>query len=253
MLKVRYRDKEYLFRIMNPMKWGQYVYGSIGLDNNWRELDYKNGGHTLNLGAVTYFEVPRELFKDLYGSDFFYSEQIIDEIEDGYVSDKLPLINFELMINYSKIFDFTTYESVLIGNIKSHFPTFRDLENLKLDDNIINESLLQLGNCFNYEPVLKSIAFGEIKNNNINLKCNAEFTTYHKETGVVDVDIWLPICLYFKAGTYTDDFPNKSQEEKAQEIKDCFASIYNIEDYNLIDRTYNEESTEVRIQFEYKQ
>ncbi len=248
MLKVIFKDQEYQF----PVDSGGYVYGTIGLDNNWRELDYKNGGHTLNLGATAYFEVPRALFPKLYNSEFFFSDQIIDEIEDNYISEKLPLINFELSINYTKIFDFTTYESVLIGNIKTKFPTFRELEDLKLDDNIINESLLQLGSYFNYEPVLKGIEFGKIENNKINLVCTAAFETFRQERGFIEVDVWLPINLYFTAGTYTDDFPNKSQEEKAQEIKDCFASIYNIEDYMLIDRTYNKESKEVRIQFEHK-
>lgn len=252
MLKITFKDTEYQFPIMNPMKWSSYLFGTIGLDNNWRELDYKNGGHTLGLGATTYFQVPRELFPKLYKSEFFYSDQIIDEIEEKYLSEELPLISFDLDINYTKIFDFTTYESILIGNIKTKFPTFKELENLKLDENIVKESLLRFGNCFNYEPILKKIHFGKLENNKINLICFAEFETFKKEKGTFEVDVWLPINLYFKAGTYTGDFPNKSQKEKAQEIKDCFASIYDIEDYNLIDRTYDKESKEVRIQFEYK-
>jgi hypothetical protein len=252
MLRVNFKGEKYQFPVMSPTKQSSYIYGTIGLDNNWRELDYKNGGHTLELGVTAYFQVPRELFPKLYKSEFFYSNQIIDEIEENYVSEELPLISFDLDINYTKIFDFTSYESVLIGNIKTKFPAFKELENLKLDENIVKESLLRLGNCFNYEPTLKRIHFGRVETNKMNLICFAEFETFKKEKGTIEVDVWLPINLYFKAGTYTDDFPNKSQQEKAQEIKDCFASIYKIEDYNLIDRTFNKESKEVIIQFEYK-
>ena len=252
MLKVTYNNQEYEFPTMNPMKWNSYVYGTVELDNNWRELDYKNGGHTLNIGATSYFEVHKKLFKDLYKSEFFYSDQIIDEIEDGSISKELPLINFDLDISFTKIFDFKTYESVLIGNIKKKFPTFKELENLRLDEKIIEDSQLDLGNNFNYQPTLKAINFGKIKDNTINLICLAEFETHNKIKGEIEIDVWLPINLYFEAGIYSDSFPGKSIEERLIEIKDCFATIYDISKYNVIEKIIDKESKRVEIRFEYK-
>jgi len=251
MLKIQYQNKEYEFPAMNPIKSNSYVYGTIDLGNNWRELDYKNGGHTLNIGAASYFEVPRKLFRELYKSEFFYSDQIVDEIEDNIISKELPLIDFDLEISFTKIFDFKTCESVLIGNIKNKFPTFKELENLALDKNIVEDSLLQFGNSFSYELILAGIRFGEIKDNTINLICLANFETPENK-GKIEIDIWLPINLYFRAGVHTDDFPGKSQKEKREEIKDCFAFIYDITEYDLVDRTYNKESEQVEIQFKNK-
>lgn len=252
MLKITYNNKEYKFPIINPMKWNSYVYGTIDLDNNWRELDYKNGEHTLDIGATSYFEVPKNLFKELYKSDFFFSDQIMDEIEGRDTSNNLPLINFDLTIGYTKIFNFKTYESVLIGNIKSYFPTFKALENLKLDRKIVAESQIDLGNNFNYQPSLTAINFGEIKDNAIRLICTGEFETHNKTKGKVEIDIWLPINLYFEAGVYTDSFPDKTIEERLIEIKDCFASVYDISEYNLTEKVVDEKSKRVQIRFEYK-
>ena len=252
MLKVQYKNKEYNFPIMNPMKWNSYVYGTIDLDNNWRELDYKNGGQTLNIGATSYFEVPENLFKELYKSEFFFSEQIIDEIEGRDTSGNLPLINFNLTIDYTKIFDFKTYESILIGNIKNKFPTFKELENIRLDRKIVENSQLDLGNNFNYQPTLTSINFGKIKDNTINLICQAEFETHKKTKGKVKIDVWLPINLYFEAGVYSDSFPGMSIEERLKEVRDCFATVYNISKYNLIEKIVNEKGKRVEIRFEYK-
>lgn len=251
MLKVSYENKEYKFPIMNPIKCNSYLYGFVELDNNWRELDYKNGGHSLGITATSYFEVPKNLFKKLYESDVFYAEQIIDEIEDGIISKELPVINFDLGIDFTKIFDFKTYKSVLIGNIKTHFPRFRDLENLKLDANIIENSTLNIG-YFNYEPTLKAVNFGEIKDNTIHLICKAAFETYHKIKGEIEIDVWLPINLYFEAGVYADSFPDKSIEERLTEVRDCFATIYDISEYNLVEKVISEKAKRVRIQFEPK-
>ena len=106
MLKIKYKNKEYQFQIEEVSKPLSYVYGTIELDNNWRDLDYKNGGHTLKLGAATCFEIPRELFKELSECDFFYNDQIFDEVEDGIICKELPVFNFDLTISYSDIFNF---------------------------------------------------------------------------------------------------------------------------------------------------
>ncbi|WP_298782120.1 hypothetical protein [uncultured Polaribacter sp.] len=252
MLKVNYNNKEYKFPQMNPMQWNSYVYGTINLDNNWRELDYKNGGHTLNIGAISYFEVPKQLFNELYKSEFFFSEQIINEIEDGESFEKLPIIYFNLDINFTKIFDFNTYESVLIGNIKSKFPTFKELENLVLDKEIIEDSLLRLSDSFNYEPTLTAIRFGKIKNNSINLICIAEFETRNKTKGVIEINVWLPINFYFEAGVYSNSFPNLSIKERLIEVRDCFATVYNISEYDLTEKIVDQKNKRVKIQFQNK-
>ena len=253
MLTVSYNDKAYKFPLLHPTQGNTYMYGTIDLDTNWRQLEYQNGGHTLNLGATSYFEVPRELFKDLYKSEFFFSEQIMDEIEGGDTSENLPLIYFDLEIGFTKIFDFNTYESVLIGNIRRKFPTFKALENLVLDKAIVADSLLTLSNAFNYEPTLRSIKFGKIKDKAINVICLAEFTAHDNTKGRIEIDIWAPIKLYFEAGVYSDSFPELSIDERLKEIRDCFATVYDISEYELIERVVDEESKRVEIQFINKQ
>ncbi|WP_291869389.1 hypothetical protein [Maribacter sp.] len=251
MLKITYKNKEYQFEIEEASKPLSYVYGKIDLDNNWRELDYKNGGHTLGLGATTCFEVPRTLFKELSRNDFFYSDQIDDEVEDGIICEILPTINFDLTINYSNIFNYKTYETVLIGNIQTHFPDFRTLENLNLDTKIIENSELQLYNGLLYDPILTAIKFGAIKENKMHLTCSAYFIT-NEEKGNVEIDVWLPIKFYFEAGVYSDSFPDKTIQERFKEIKDCFSSIYDISEYNLKEKIMDKKSKRVQIQFEYK-
>lgn len=251
MLKIFYQNKTFKFPLKNPTKESSSVYGIIHVDTNWREQDYQSGHQTLNLGATSCFEIPRSLFKAVYEhGDFFYSDQIDEEIEEDIIIAELPKIDFDLQIHFTKT-NLTTGKNILIGNVNNTFPSFKEMENLILDKKIINESLLQLGNNFCHEPILEEIRFGKIKENTIHLICQATFEG-DEGIGKIEVDVQLPINLYFETGQYAEDFPEKSIKQRLIEIRECFASIYPIDEYNLTEKITDKENKRVQIEFQLK-
>lgn len=247
MIKVTYKEKTYEFK----NAFVPHIYGTHEVYNDWRETDYNKSPHALLIGASSCFDIPRSMFKELYDSEIFDLNEIQDEIDKGNSVEDL-LFDFRLEIKYTKIINIKTYETELIGNIKNKFPTFKALENLVLDDAITDKSTIELSDYFVFQPVLKEIKFGQIKDNIINLICTSYFETYNEIIGTIEIDLWLPIRLSFQASLRTDSFPEKSIKEIFTEVKDCFASLYNISEYNLNEKVVNEERRQVLIDFKLK-
>lgn len=249
MLHIIYNKKSYQFPLIQSSDWDtSCIYGSIDLDENWRELNYKNGGHSLDINAITYFEIPQKYFQDLYHEDFIYADLIDEVVEEESVLTEKPILSFSLEICFSNIINFTTYQSVLIGNIKRNFPTFEELQYTTLDTTICKASLLQLGCYFNPRLDITQIRIGALKNQVLDLSCTATFKMGDK-IGMIEVNLSLPVFLSFRIPGYTNQFTSLSIPERFEEIKSCFSSIYDTSAYTTEERIINKTDKQVEVRF----
>lgn len=82
-------------------------------------------------------------------------------------TDENPIVILNLEINYWD-YDCNTEKMFSIGNLKLN-PSFKDLENLKLSDHIVNSSTLYFPG-YAQSAEIKNIHFGKIINNKIDVE-----------------------------------------------------------------------------------
>lgn len=137
MLKFNFKDKTYKLPLLE------------GKSNHWIKLEEDE----FDIELV--FTVPSAMISNLYKKS-----NIIQ-------TDENPIIVLNLEVNYNK-YDFDTEEVKPIGNLKLN-PTFADLENIKLSENIIRESTLYFPG-YAQRAKIKSISFGKILDNEISIE-----------------------------------------------------------------------------------
>ncbi|NRD20948.1 hypothetical protein HNV08_12900 [Winogradskyella eckloniae] len=137
MLKFTYKNKAYKLPLLE------------GTSNNYISL--KDDNFIIEL----IFSVPSSLIPSLI------NETNIIQTEEN------PILVLNLELNYTK-YDFDTQHLITIGNLRLN-PNFKDLEHLKLSEKISQESTLYFPG-YAKRANIKSIAFGEIVNNKINIE-----------------------------------------------------------------------------------
>lgn len=238
MLTITENNTTYTFPRLEEPNDGCFFNAFLSdIDENWRELDYKNGGHTLSLGIGAYYEIPKNSYQSLMGKDskagFIFDEGILNVLE-GMAETTNALFQVELDINYTECDTEKDFKINFIGNLKKGFFTFEELVGLEFSASICKESSLYLGNNFNYPIEIISLKIGEVKNHQLQFYCKANYKNYNGEIlGQIEIEELLSTKLRFKIAGYANQFVGKSIEDRYKELEVCFSSIYNIDDYEL--------------------
>lgn len=162
MLKFNLKDKTYKLPLLK------------GKSNNWIKLEEDE------LDIELIFTVPTSMISNLYKES-----NIIQ-------TDENPIIVLNLEVNYNK-YNYDTEEIKPIGNLKLS-PTFKDLENIKLSDNICRESTLYFPG-FAQRANIKSISFGKILDNEISIEISGTSIDIDGELNFEVSDVKIPVNI----------------------------------------------------------
>ncbi|MDO5639017.1 MAG: hypothetical protein Q4G28_04030 [Neisseria sp.] len=221
MLTIRFQNRSYPL----PLAEGGLA-GFFTLDENWRELDYRNGGHALSLDLHLAYRVPPDAIDDFYHFYFINLEERID----GYVVDAAqpPLLMLELAINHSG-FDIDTQRTFPRGNLPL-FPTLNDLAGQTLSPSVLAHCGLFFPS-FASPVTLDHIRFGQASANAIDICVGGSVAdTRGKLTFELD-EAQIPFDFYARINGDPGEFAGFNIEQRFAEIEACFASLYDISAY----------------------
>ncbi|MCU0430290.1 MAG: hypothetical protein MUF42_10000 [Cytophagaceae bacterium] len=160
MLRVTYKNKDYEFPLLK------------GNSTNWISLKDEN------IDIELIFTVPSSMIQNVY------SETNIIQTDDN------PIIVLNLEINHTE-YNFDTEELIPIGNL-SLKPNVNDLENIELSDKIVQESTLYFPG-YASRSTIKSISFGEVHNNEINIEFSGTCIDIKGELYFEVTDVKVPV------------------------------------------------------------
>ncbi|SMB79558.1 hypothetical protein SAMN05660772_00417 [Pasteurella testudinis DSM 23072] len=220
MLTIQLQQQSYSLPLAEGLLSGYFT-----LDENWRDLDYANGGNALFLDLVLTYRVPRQYIDDFYRLYFID----LEERSDGYVidEDNLPLLRLEIPINRTE-FDFEHNKTIILGNLP-RFPQLTDLAHQKLDNTILEKSGFFFSSFANAQ--LAQFEFGQAGAQAVDLTLSGKASDGRGELHFQLTESQIPFKLAAKIIGYADQFVGKDIEARAAEIRACFADIYDQQHY----------------------
>ena len=229
MLQFTYLKQPYSLDLLEG-----HMYGTAHLDENWRELDYKNGGNFLDIGVSLFFSATRDQIRDLANY--------------GLVSSDSPtaLLNLDLSIGHCK-YNFKTHRSEPISGLKA-FPAVEDFQRFSADSNILEASTL----WFPGMPQLVNLTSMQLDQSGASGVSVSFAGNTEDIRGKLDFSVevsQLPFEITFRIDGAPGSFTGKNIQQRFQEIEDCFSSIYDRSQYSSEECVTDETTQGVAIKF----
>ncbi|UZR99532.1 hypothetical protein [Chondrinema litorale] len=232
MLKIQYQDKSFEL----PLSKANLL-GSFSLDEDWQQMDYKHGDSALNLCMLLSYRVPTSY---LTNNDFIWVDAVDQE--------ETALINLELEINHTD-FDLDNKKTRVLGEILL-FPSLTDLQNQQANQSILQDSTLWFPAYAN-PTQLNKINFGKIIGNQIEVTCSGDCVDINGKMSFTFTE-QVDFVISSEIEGYPENFQDFTIQDRFAEIKNCFATIYNIDKYTFEERVKNELTKNVCVDFKLK-
>ena len=182
-------------------------------------MDYKHGDSALNLFLSLSYRVPASYLVD---NNFIWADAVSE--------DETALINLELEINHTD-FDLDSMITKVLGEIPL-FPSLTDLQNQQANRSILQNSTLWFPAYAN-PAQLSKINFGKIIGNQIEVTCSGDCVDINGKMSFTFTE-QVDFVISSEIEGYPANFESFTIQDRFAEIKNCFATIYNIDKYRII-------------------
>lgn len=228
MLTVSYQGEIHNF----PCTQAELV-GRFSLEQDWREKSYALGGSCLDLLLELVYSVP---------------ESVTGSALEKYSAMEL---SHDSLVWLELEFDHTEYD-VESGWFKptaelALFPAASDLEGRTLSQALVQEALL-------WCPIstgradFQEIRFGRMQTGGLPVCIDA--TAY--QCGLCVREESVPFTLEVGLWAGPGNFPGWDLDRKFSEIEECFASLYDVENFSAERRILDPSSGDVKVRFSQK-
>lgn len=209
--------------------------GLFSLDENWRELDYKNGDSSISLMASGVILPIPEAYATL-PNVFGVSE---DEMSEAVIS-------FEIDISHTAM-DAPVSFVLKPLDVLPLFPTLADIENYSANKAVCADSGFWFGAMAVLAVITDIKIYGVGPTRTVSITGYAEDTTGRADFVLMLVD--QPFSIVVKIAGYSDEFVGTTIEQRKKEIIECFGTVYDIAHYTQLVEAASDEDTYTRIRF----
>ncbi len=242
MLQVHFNKKSYQLPLLNAS-----IDGSFRLDEDWRNLNYKDGGSSLSLHIILNYSVPREYIKAFWEQSLIDGDFITDDGNGGQINEMYsPIIDMHVEIN-STDWDVKKNKSIPIGNLGLFF-RIKNMEQLKLDEKIVQNATLWFPS-FGTISALAEISFGAVAGNSIDVNIAGSSEDLRGKLEFIINEKTVPFAITCGAGGYTDEFKAFNPAQLIEEIKLCVETIYPAHSFDVEDKIIDGETKSVAVVF----
>jgi hypothetical protein len=196
-------------------------YGHFSLDDDWRLLNYRNGGSALALelrGTI----LPQE--KQARALANVLSDASLDDLH----SATIPL---EMSITHSNMDAPHSFVSKPLCELPL-FPTLAHFQHFNANAAVLERSGFWFGGVSQLAKMRSLQIAGEGLSRTVVVSADAK-----DGCAEVDLELTMPdlaFSIVVSIDGYADQFVGYSQEGRSQEILDCFAALYDINAYEAI-------------------